>query len=143
MHWMLRPWRHYADFAGRSPRREYWIFVLLFYIMLFVPAIIAAPWLPPESFARDAPLTTAETVLLIVMGVVCLGCFIPGLALAVRRLHDHEKPGVLQLLVLVPAIGWIFVLIYALTPGTEGENLYGPDPRDEENVAGVVSEVFD
>ena len=29
MHWMLFPLRRYAEFSGRSRRREYWSFVLL------------------------------------------------------------------------------------------------------------------
>jgi len=29
MHWMLMPLRRYAEFAGRSRRKEYWMFFLL------------------------------------------------------------------------------------------------------------------
>ena len=28
MNWMLMPLRRYADFSGRSRRKEYWMFVL-------------------------------------------------------------------------------------------------------------------
>ncbi|HEX5183359.1 MAG TPA: type II toxin-antitoxin system prevent-host-death family antitoxin [Allosphingosinicella sp.] len=50
------------------------------------------------------------------------------LAVAVRRLHDHDKTGRFYLLAFVPLIGWLFALFMMLTPGTEGENSYGCDP---------------
>lgn len=28
MEWMLMPYRRYADFSGRSRRKEYWMFIL-------------------------------------------------------------------------------------------------------------------
>jgi uncharacterized membrane protein YhaH (DUF805 family) len=37
MEWMLMPLRRYADFSGRSPRKEYWMFVLLLLIVGVVP----------------------------------------------------------------------------------------------------------
>ena len=28
---ILRPWRHYVDFSGRSTRTEFWLFFIIFY----------------------------------------------------------------------------------------------------------------
>lgn len=39
---VLRPWRHYADFAGRSRRTEFLLFILLFYVALFAWIIVGA-----------------------------------------------------------------------------------------------------
>ena len=33
MEWMFMPLKRYADFSGRSRRKEYWMFVLLFVIV--------------------------------------------------------------------------------------------------------------
>jgi uncharacterized membrane protein YhaH (DUF805 family) len=33
MDWMLMPLRRYAEFSGRSRRKEYWMFTLLMVIM--------------------------------------------------------------------------------------------------------------
>ncbi|MCP5396490.1 MAG: DUF805 domain-containing protein [Sphingomonadaceae bacterium] len=38
MDWMLMPYKRYAEFTGRSRRKEYWmfqLFILIVYIVLF------------------------------------------------------------------------------------------------------------
>ena len=57
--------------------------------------------------------------------------FLPGLALAIRRLHDVGKSGWFLLIALVPIIGavWLFILI--CSEGDRAENTYGPDPKGE------------
>ena len=48
--------------------------------------------------------------------------FIPSIAVMIRRVHDVGKSG---WFCLIP----IYNLILALTPGDEGENKYGSDPK--------------
>lgn len=36
MEWMLMPYRRYADFSGRSRRKEYWMFMLFSVIVTMV-----------------------------------------------------------------------------------------------------------
>lgn len=48
---------------------------------------------------------------------------IPGLAVAVRRMHDVGKSG---WYILIP----VYNLILVLTPGNSGLNEYGPDPKN-------------
>lgn len=36
MEWMLLPLKRYADFNGRSRRKEYWMFALMQLLVLFV-----------------------------------------------------------------------------------------------------------
>jgi uncharacterized membrane protein YhaH (DUF805 family) len=45
-------------------------------------------------------------------------------------MHDHEKSGLLLLLIFIPAVGAILGVIMLLYPGNDYENLYGPDPRE-------------
>ncbi|MDE2340513.1 MAG: DUF805 domain-containing protein, partial [Alphaproteobacteria bacterium] len=42
MEYMLMPLKRYADFQGRSRRKEYWMFILLQIILFIVVGIIAA-----------------------------------------------------------------------------------------------------
>ncbi len=60
---------------------------------------------------------------------------IPGLAVAVRRLHDVEKSGWFLLIGFIPVIGAIWLLVLFCTEGTRGENKYGPDPKSQEVLA--------
>ena len=55
---------------------------------------------------------------------------VPGLAVAVRRVHDQDKSG---WFVLVP----IYNLILMFLEGTRGPNQFGPDPK-----AGESGEAF-
>jgi uncharacterized membrane protein YhaH (DUF805 family) len=56
--------------------------------------------------------------------------FIPGLAVAVRRLHDVGKSGWFLLIGLIPLIGFIWLLVLFLTEGKPGENKWGPNPKE-------------
>jgi hypothetical protein len=55
-----------------------------------------------------------------------LAILIPSLAVTVRRLHDIDRTGWWILIGLVPLIGTIVLLVFALLDGTPGSNRYGP-----------------
>jgi uncharacterized membrane protein YhaH (DUF805 family) len=63
-------------------------------------------------------------------GVYVLVLFIPGLAVAVRRLHDIGKSGWMILIALIPVIGAIWILVLMVTDSNPGENLYGVNPKE-------------
>lgn len=56
---------------------------------------------------------------------------------AIRRLHDLERPGVHWLLLLIPFYNIYLGFVLLLQKGTEGPNRYGEDP-----VAGHGAPVF-
>jgi uncharacterized membrane protein YhaH (DUF805 family) len=136
-YWLLRPWRHAVDFSGRSPRREYWLFVLQTYALVLLAVLAAGLTSVP-----GAPASAASGTFMIVAGLILLASIVPQLAVGVRRLHDHGKSGLMLLLGLVPVIGGFIVLFFMLTEGDEQENDYGPNPLDPHGMA-TVSEVFD
>jgi uncharacterized membrane protein YhaH (DUF805 family) len=90
MKWYLKVVRdNYANFNGRASRQEYWMFFLFNIIFAFVAGFV------------DAFLGLGFLYLLYVLAV-----FIPGLAVAVRRLHDVGKSGWWYLIALVPFISF-------------------------------------
>lgn len=101
---------HYATFAGRAPRSEYWFFTLFCWVV-----------------EAAAGLATGETV----SSLVGLALLIPSLAVSVRRLHDTDRSGWWFLFALIPLIGWIFWLIWMCTAGDRHENRFGADPLPE------------
>jgi uncharacterized membrane protein YhaH (DUF805 family) len=110
---------NYSNFKGRARRSEYWYFALMNIIILIVAAVL-------------------DNVLGLTFGVLpygylyvafALAVFIPGLAVAVRRLHDVGKSGWFYFIVLIPLIGAIWLLVLFFTEGDHGENQYGPDPK--------------
>jgi len=112
----------YATFTGRASRPEYWwwtLFVFLVSIGLsLIDNLALAPALGFEPFQDDTPG--------ILSLIFSLAVLVPGLAVSVRRLHDIGRSGWWLLIVLVPVIGFLVLLWWAIQPGEEGPNRYGP-----------------
>ncbi len=97
----------YADFTGRARRSEYW----WFYLFSFVVG-----W---GLFAISVTFSTLASIAL----------FLPGLAAAVRRLHDTNRSGWFILIALIPLIGVIILIVWLATEGDSGANQYGESPK--------------
>jgi uncharacterized membrane protein YhaH (DUF805 family) len=109
--------RKYVVFTGRARRSEYWWFTLFFFVAIIVASIIDAVVLGTES-TSVGPIYT----------IVALGCFLPSLAVGVRRLHDLDKSGWWLLIGIIPIVGAIILIIWFVKQGTTGDNKFGPDP---------------
>ena len=136
MKWMLLPLRRYAEFSGRSRPREYWtfaLFLLLGTILLswldVVLGLGAGYGYYEHSLYNTAAGYVADSGLL--TRIFALATVIPGLAVAVRRLHDTDRSGWWLLIGLVPLLGELALFIFMLMSGTRGPNRYGPDPVAE------------
>ena len=98
--------RKYADFTGRAARPEFWWFALANLVVTQVIGLIFAP-----------------------LGLLLsLGLLLPGLAVGARRLHDVNKSGWLQLLWLIPIIGWALLIYWCVQPGDAAPNQDGEPP---------------
>ena len=117
--WMLLPLRRYADFNGRSCRKEFWMFILLFAAFLLGVGFIGF------MDSGDGSLGALSTLLL-VLGL--LGTLVPSIAVQVRRMHDQNKSGWFVLFNLLPYVGGVVMIVFMLLEGTHGDNRFGPDP---------------
>ena len=97
----------YADFNGRASRSEYWWFILFLILGSFVTDIISHKLSLLFSLATLVPLIAA----------------------AARRLHDSNRSGWLQLIGIIPVLGWI-AMIYFLVQEPKEPNNFGPAPVD-------------
>lgn len=98
---ITRGFKNYTNFSGRASRSEYWWWVLLNFVLGFIPVVN------------------------IIYGLAAL---IPSIAVGVRRLHDTGRSGWWLLLALIPLVN--LVLIYFLVqPSQETPNEYGPVPN--------------
>lgn len=121
------PLKRYFDFEGRSRRKEYWMFTL-FYALLMIAALVVVG-IGAASSGESGELNAVGMLGLSLLGLIVLICFIPSIAVQVRRFHDQDKSGWFVLLNLIPSIGGIIVLVFMCLEGTRGENRYGPDPK--------------
>lgn len=118
MEWYLKVLKNYVGFEGRARRTEYWVFALFQLLIFVVLAIIS-------RLIGNSILYT----------IYALATFLPGLAVAVRRLHDTDRSGWWLLIGLIPVVGGIVLLVFMLLESTPGTNQYGPSPKE---AAGVV-----
>lgn len=120
MNWYLKVLKQYADFSGRARRKEYWMFVLFNMIFAIVAMILDNVLGIAMEGIGYGPL----------YGLYALAMLIPGLAVAVRRLHDVGKSGWMILIALIPLIGAIWLLVLMVTDSNAGENQYGQNPKE-------------
>lgn len=130
MNWMILPYRRYAEFSGRSRRREYWMFAL-FYVLVILALNVVFGTNDVErgngAFAYGSRLVGAGRW---IGGLFWLVSIVPGLAVSVRRLHDQDRTGWLLLIGLVPFFGWFALFVLMCLDGTRGPNRFGPDPKN-------------
>ena len=126
---MVRPYRRYAEFSGRSRRTEFWYFVLFLLLAYIGMLALFGNFVTikgTQSFYYGTSLTgLAGTV----WDAFSLASMIPLFAVTVRRLHDQDRSGWLLLLGLIPFLGWFALLVLMCLEGTHGANSYGPDPK--------------
>ncbi len=107
--------RNYVTFAGRAARSEFWFWCLFAFLLIAAGGIIdEAIFGTPDNNGLLAPL-------------MALALLLPGISVAVRRLHDIDRAGG-WLFIYFTGIGIILLLVWDCTKGTAGPNRFGPDP---------------
>ena len=147
MEWATLPLKKYAEFEGRSRRKEYWMYVLLLIVVGIVIGVVERALGLAALVGPYGPITA----------LFMLATLVPSLAVGVRRLHDTNRSGwwlligygplILSLLLpllgmagiglamivpLIALVGFIVLLVFMVLEGTRGPNQYGPDPKGED-----------
>ncbi|GEM77093.1 DUF805 domain-containing protein [Vibrio sagamiensis] len=112
MDWYLTVLKKYAVFSGRARRKEYWMFILVNFIISLLLGFV------------DGLLGT-----IFIGYIYALAVFIPGIAVAIRRLHDTGRTGWWLLIGFIPLIGLIVLIVFTVSEGDKGSNEYGSDPK--------------
>lgn len=107
----------YAAFDGRARRSEFWYFVLFNTLASIVVNIVGTV------------LSNAVEAAAFLGTLYALAVFIPGIAVAARRLHDTGRSGWWQLIALIPFVGAIVLLIFYTQDSSFERNQYGPNPK--------------
>ncbi len=102
---------NYVNFSDRASRSAYWYWLLFVTIGYIVALII--------DRAIGVP---------IVYVLFALAVLLPGIAVAVRRLHDLDRSGWWLLLGFIPLVGGIILIVWFCGKGTDGPNRFGADP---------------
>ena len=126
-------WKKYADFSGRSRRKEYWLAMLangiiLFALVFLLFFILFSIGMSLETSGKEPSLFVALLTFLL-MGISVLyviAAFVPTISMTVRRLHDSGNSG--WLCILCFAIN-IVNLVFMCMDSQSGTNQYGPNPK--------------
>lgn len=120
MNYYLKVLQNYANFNGRARRKEYWMFALFNFIFAIVASLL-------DNILGLANDLTGYGPIYIIYALAML---IPGLAVAVRRLHDVGKSGWMLFIALIPIIGAIWLFDLMVTDSNTGSNEYGENPKN-------------
>lgn len=112
MEWYLAVLKKYAQFTGRARRKEFWMFMLINFIIQIVLNFI--------------DITLGLGVLSLIYSLAVL---VPALAVTVRRLHDTGRSGFWLLIALIPIIGTIVLIVFTVEDSEAGDNAHGPNPK--------------
>jgi len=122
MKWFLKVMKQYADFNGRARRKEYWMFVLFYMIILIIASIL------DNTLGLVVAGSTGAIYLISVLIML-----VPAIAVAARRMHDVGKSGWYM---LIP----IYNLILYCTDSETGSNEYGPNPKEGSTINDHLTE---
>ena len=103
----LNGWKKWNDFSGRARRAEYWWFAI---INTFIS-------IPLQILSSE--VSGVFGILYLIFAVAGI---IPGLAVAIRRMHDTGHSG---WWIIVPIVNFIF----AVSDSHKAPNKYGPSPK--------------
>lgn len=98
----------YADFNGRAKRPEFWWFMLFLFLTSLALGLVSD----------------------VLSALFSLATLIPSLAAGARRLHDTGRSGWMQLLGLIPILGWLVLIYFCAQEGDAADNQYGAPPAN-------------
>ncbi len=108
-------WKGCFDFKGRSRRREFWYAAICNWLIALAISLLGAITIRQLASVMEL-MFTAMVVL-------------PNMAVAIRRMHDIGKSGLVLLVSFIPIIGPIWLLILLAKDSDRETNIYGESPK--------------
>ncbi|WP_081790935.1 DUF805 domain-containing protein [Deinococcus phoenicis] len=112
----------YADFRGRTRRRDLAMFLLFYLLSIFLFALIIGLLATLLGWSNQTAELMGNIYFFITM--------IPILAIFVRRLHDIGRSGWYVLFAFVPVVGIIIYLFWFTKASQLGTNKWGENPKE-------------
>lgn len=95
VNYYLEMWKRFTDFSGRTSVPAYWWAFLCNVVVSFVCGLIGLG------------------------SVYSIIALVPGLAMSIRRLNDTGKHWLWILASLIPAVGWIILVVMLCKPSAQ------------------------
>jgi len=149
MRWFFKCLKQYADFKGRARRKEYWMFGVFLFLVVFTlafPLVSLIDYLFAQSLIGQEDM---ERIWDILGWVIYLPLLLPSMAVTARRLQDVGYNGwpltlsvfglhyldmfmsslIISILAVILALICLYLCLQDSQPGT---NKYGPNPKGVE-----------
>ena len=119
MRWYVLGLKKYAVFKGRSRRKEFWMFALYSTIFAFLSVFLDSNiGFSKKTYGFGALSPVYFTLVLL-----------PSWGVTIRRLHDVGKSGWFLSIVLLPVIGFVWLIVLLCTDTEPRKNRYGRSPK--------------
>lgn len=100
--------KQYLDYMGRATRKQYWMYVLWYFILMIVLTIIAG--------ILGAVNETLGKIGSLLLFIVSIALILPTICIQIRRVRDLGISGWVTLVGIVPFIGGLALFIADLLP---------------------------
>lgn len=122
-------------FSGRINRRNYFIAGILLWILSALIDASNFNTFTQNLFSSQLSTHNANSSLMYFLDIpISIIIIFSYFSLAIRRLHDLNKTGLLTLVTFIPFIGQFYGLYLLFALGTVGENIYGAQPLPRINI---------
>ena len=123
----IQPYKKYAQFTGRADRKEFWYFVLFYFVVCAILSVLDGMLFGTgrAQFGNGGFDVSSSGPL---AAIFAIGSIIPMLAVAIRRLHDTGKTGWWILIGLIPLVGTILLIAFYAQKGQPEANAHGEPP---------------
>ena len=109
-------------FTGRSRRTEYWTFTLINLAIAIILSVLGA--------ILGSIAGILGSIVSIISMLFSLVMLLPGIAVAIRRLHDTGRSGWWLLIALIPFVGALILIYFLVLDSQPGSNQYGANPKE-------------
>ena len=125
-----KDFENYSNISGRTRRREYWLFILFFFLLLSLGLLLAL-FLMILGIIFELIFFNFIAIFIYHFSIIIfpLIFLISIISVTIRRLHDTGRSGYYILLGLIPIIGEIILIIFLSEDSQKETNLYGPSSK--------------
>ena len=109
-------WKGYVDFEGRSTRSDYWFAFLANMLIVVAFDVLFWVFLGMASATDSSFLAVISFILLLILFAYGIAAFLPGIAIAVRRLRDAGYNWPYIFVTFIPFVGSIILIVLLCKP---------------------------
>lgn len=109
-------WKGYVDFEGCSTRSDYWFAYLANMLIVVAFDVLFWVFLGMASATDSSFLAVISFILLLILFAYGIAAFLPGIAIAVRRLRDAGYNWPYIFVPFIPVVGFIIYIVLLCKP---------------------------